>query len=183
MMLDHQYKQAQEDLVEAFRLYQSLTNPGKAKEMLKYITICSILLHSTINIFHSQEAQQFQTDLEMINVQNLRYFYENKDLKKFEKLFQEQFTPDTFICKFKQQLLKLIAMERIEIIIKTYRIIKISYLSQVLGLKDEEILKFLIELIMAVSYTHLTLPTKRIVQISVVAVSLKKKNDKKTCII
>eukprot|EP00828_Plagiopyla_frontata_P013134 TRINITY_DN1767_c0_g1_i1.p2 TRINITY_DN1767_c0_g1~~TRINITY_DN1767_c0_g1_i1.p2 ORF type:complete len:111 (-),score=19.11 TRINITY_DN1767_c0_g1_i1:76-408(-) len=110
MMLDHQYKQAQEDLVEAFRLYQSLTNPGKAKEMLKYITICSILLHSTINIFHSQEAQQFQTDLEMINVQNLRYFY-------------------------------------------------------------------------AVSYTHLTLPTKRIVQISVVAVSLKKKNDKKTCII
>ena len=32
----------------------------------------------------------------------------------------------------------------------------------------------------AVSYTHLTLPTKRIVEISVVAVTLKKKTKKKT---
>ena len=32
---------------------------------------------------------------------------------------------------------------------------------------------------LAVSYTHLTLPTKRIVEISVVAASLKKKTDNK----
>eukprot|EP00828_Plagiopyla_frontata_P007568 TRINITY_DN13587_c0_g1_i1.p2 TRINITY_DN13587_c0_g1~~TRINITY_DN13587_c0_g1_i1.p2 ORF type:complete len:114 (-),score=11.29 TRINITY_DN13587_c0_g1_i1:22-363(-) len=37
--------------------------------------------------------------------------------------------------------------------------------------------------LVAVSYTHLTLPTKRIVQISVVAVSLKKKSQPDKCIV
>eukprot|EP00828_Plagiopyla_frontata_P031734 TRINITY_DN41547_c0_g1_i1.p2 TRINITY_DN41547_c0_g1~~TRINITY_DN41547_c0_g1_i1.p2 ORF type:complete len:198 (+),score=21.07 TRINITY_DN41547_c0_g1_i1:555-1148(+) len=42
----------------------------------------------------------------------------------------------------------------------------------------EELCNHMINFIKAVSYTHLTLPTKRIVQISVVAVSLKKKKIK-----
>ena len=47
---------------------------------------------------------------------------------------------------------------------------------------DREVLDFLMETVQrraAVSYTHLTLPTSDLVQISVVAVSLKKKIKKK----
>ena len=39
-------------------------------------------------------------------------------------------------------------------------------------------LEQLLEGVPSVSYTHLTLPTKRIVEISVVALSLKKKNTR-----
>eukprot|EP00828_Plagiopyla_frontata_P033065 TRINITY_DN42966_c0_g1_i1.p3 TRINITY_DN42966_c0_g1~~TRINITY_DN42966_c0_g1_i1.p3 ORF type:complete len:119 (+),score=15.30 TRINITY_DN42966_c0_g1_i1:1387-1743(+) len=51
---------------------------------------------------------------------------------------------------------------------------------EVWKIKELEIQYKLMHYFSAVSYTHLTLPTKRIVQISVVAVSSKKKNDKIT---
>eukprot|EP00831_Metopus_contortus_P049401 TRINITY_DN40783_c0_g1_i2.p3 TRINITY_DN40783_c0_g1~~TRINITY_DN40783_c0_g1_i2.p3 ORF type:complete len:172 (+),score=32.45 TRINITY_DN40783_c0_g1_i2:3-518(+) len=46
--------------------------------------------------------------------------------------------------------------------------------------KKDELLRKIIMLVEAVSYTHLTLPTILLVQISVVAVSLKKKRNSQT---
>lgn len=64
MMQEQNYKDAAVELLNSFKSYLDSGN-NKAKQILKYVVICSILDKSQINPFENQEAKVYRDDPEI----------------------------------------------------------------------------------------------------------------------
>ena len=73
--------EAQKEMFEAFKNYQEGGNM-KAKTVLKYVVLASILAQSIINPLHSQEAKVYKDDPEIIAMMRLRSAYEIGQIKE-----------------------------------------------------------------------------------------------------
>lgn len=82
LMLEKNYKLAEQELLESFKSYQDIGNPN-AKQVLKYVVLASILSGSSINPFDNKEAKVYKEDREIISMENLRYAYETKNINLF----------------------------------------------------------------------------------------------------
>ncbi|RZB45745.1 PCI domain containing protein [Asbolus verrucosus] len=134
------YGKAYTDFFEAFKNYDESGNPRRLA-CLKYILLTSMLMKSAIDPFDSQEAKPYKNKPEIKTMTDLIAAYQNNDMKKFEKIFQENkesLMKDQFIREHIIDLLKNFRTKILLILIKPYNIIKISFIGQELGISEEE---------------------------------------------
>ena len=92
----------------------------------------------------------YDSDVEIVQMQNLRYAYEAKNIKDFNKIInlkEAHIKDDEFMQDFIQELKKVICMDKITSVIIPYTKIKLSYLATVLQCDLETIERYLMEMI------------------------------------
>lgn len=78
-MSEKKWEKALEELFESFKYYQESAN-YRAKTVLKYVILASILSGSEINYAGTLEAKVFKDDNEIQAIMNLRTGFENNDI-------------------------------------------------------------------------------------------------------
>lgn len=149
MMQEQNYKDATQELLNSFKSYQESGN-NKAKQILKYVVVASILDKSQINPFDNQEAKVYRDDPEISAMQKIRLAFENKEISDVNKIINQKSShilDDEFLVQFIDEIKKLISLEKIQKTIVPYKKIKISYLAEVIQSKLDVVTKYLMELI------------------------------------
>ena len=70
---------ALDELFEAFKSYQEIGNSNKAKMILKYVILGSIISDSKINFSNTREAQVYKDDQEIAQITKIRTCYEKNE--------------------------------------------------------------------------------------------------------
>lgn len=78
-MSEKKWEKALEELFESFKNYQESGNV-RAKTVLKYVILASILSGSEINYSGTREAKVYKDDPQIIAIMNLRTAFENNDI-------------------------------------------------------------------------------------------------------
>jgi COP9 signalosome complex subunit 2 len=79
-MNEKKWAQALDELFESFKSYQENGNT-RAKAVLKYVILASILANSEINFAQTREAKVYMEDKQIIAISQLRSAFEQKDIK------------------------------------------------------------------------------------------------------
>lgn len=135
-----EYEKAYTDFFEAFKNYDESGNPRRTA-CLKYLILTSMLMKSAINPFDSQEVKPYKNDPEIQAMTNLITPYQNNNMKQFEKIFQENknlLMSDPFIGEHISQLLKNVRIQVLLLLIKSYRKIRLTFISEELNITDED---------------------------------------------
>jgi len=143
---ESQYLKAHTDFFEAFKNYDESGSPRRTA-CLKYLVLASMLMKSNINPFDSQEAKPYKNDREIIAMTNLVNAYQSSDIEKFQNILKENneaIMEDKFIREHIEALLRNIRTKVLLKVIKPYTRLRISFISEVLGLPEEEVEKLLI---------------------------------------
>lgn len=105
-MAEGNWKEAYDELYEAFRNYQEAGN-SRARDCLKYVVLASMLSLSDINPFAAREAKVFADDKEILAMSDLRQSLEANDLKRFERTIrnkQNRIMEEQFLMTYIQPL-------------------------------------------------------------------------------
>lgn len=135
-----EYDKAYSDFFEAFKNYDESGNPRRIT-CLKYLILTCMLMNSSINPFDSQEIKPYKNDPEIRAMTNLIVPYQNNNMKEFEKIFQENknyLMSDPFISEHICDLLKNVRVQVLLLLVKSYRKIKLSFISAELGISEED---------------------------------------------
>lgn len=135
-----EYDKAYSDFFEAFKNYDESGNPRRIT-CLKYLILTCMLMNSSINPFDSQEIKPYKNDPEIRAMTNLIVPYQNNNMTEFERIFQENksyLMSDPFISEHICDLLKNVRVQVLLLIVKSYRKIKISFISRELGISEED---------------------------------------------
>lgn len=135
-----EYDKAYSDFFEAFKNYDESGNPRRIT-CLKYLILTCMLMNSSINPFDSQEIKPYKNDPEIRAMTNLIVPYQNNDMTEFERIFQENksyLMSDPFISEHICDLLKNVRVQVLLMIVKSYRKIRISFISRELGISEED---------------------------------------------
>lgn len=135
-----EYDKAYSDFFEAFKNYDESGNPRRTT-CLKYLILTCMLMNSSINPFDSQEIKPYKNDPEIRAMTNLIVPYQNNNMKEFEKIFQENknyLMSDPFISEHICDLLKNVRVQVLLLLVKSYKKIKISFISRELGISEED---------------------------------------------
>lgn len=144
------YGKAYTDFFEAFKNYDESGSPRRIT-CLKYLILTSMLMKSSINPFDSQEAKPYKTDPEIEAMTNLIHAYQDTNMLEFERIFQtnrETLVADPFIKEHIEDLLKNVRTQVLLTLIKPYKTIKLSYISQELSVSEEDTQSFVISCIL-----------------------------------
>nr|CAH7741882.1 unnamed protein product [Callosobruchus chinensis] len=145
-----EYGKAYTDFFEAFKNYDEAGNPRRIN-CLKYLILANMLLKSTINPFDSQEAKPYKNDVEVKAMTDLISAFQNKNMKDFERIFQENkesLMADHFVQEHIALLLKVVRVELLCILVKPYRNIHLSFISKELGISLEDVESLLVTCIL-----------------------------------
>lgn len=149
-MSENKYTEAFNDLYDAFKCYQ-LAGNARAKDMLKYVVLASMLAQSDINPFAAQEAMVYCDDKEIVAMKNLREALESNDLKNFEKILKNKrnrISDEPFLMKYieplREQMHKLVLLN----LTKPYKKVKVEFLAKELSLTESEIEHLLVSMIL-----------------------------------
>ena len=124
-------------------------NP-RAKTILKYVVLTSLLSGSHINPFHSQEAKVYKDDPEVINLMNLRLAYESNDINTVQRILDDKglgIKDDPYMGEFVEDLYRTTRLAALKAKISPYRVVKIDFLAQQLRISYEETLGLLVHLV------------------------------------
>ena len=80
-MSEKKWDKALEELFESFKNYQESGN-SRARTILKYVIMASILSGSEINYSDTREAKVFKDDNQIVAIMNLRTSFENNDINQ-----------------------------------------------------------------------------------------------------
>jgi COP9 signalosome complex subunit 2 len=149
-MTENKYTEAFNDLYDAFKSYQ-LAGNARAKDMLKYVVLASMLAQSDINPFAAQEAMVYCDDKEIVAMKKLREALEANDLKKFEKILknkQNRIADEPFLMKYieplRVQMHKLVLLN----LTKPYQKVKLEFLAKELSLSEDEVENLLVSMVL-----------------------------------
>jgi COP9 signalosome complex subunit 2 len=149
-MEEHEWLAAKQDFFEAFKNFDEAGSP-KRIQCLKYLIFASMLDLSTINPFESPETKPYKNDAKIATFQTMHQVFEKGDIKKFEKLLQEsgaELKDDPFMSKFIPDLLRIYRSHVLLRVLRPYRRVRISFLSQELGVTDDICEDLLVTLIL-----------------------------------
>lgn len=104
-MSEKQWDLALDELFESFKNYQEVGNGMKAKTLLKYSILGSIISDSTINYADTREAQVYKDDPEIAQIIKIRKAYEKNEFNTVLKLINE-IEKDSFISKILDDFLR-----------------------------------------------------------------------------
>lgn len=148
-MAEKQWEKARAEFFEAFKYYQEVGNP-RAKTILKYVVLASILSDSKINPFDSQEAKVFKDDSEILAMMQLRTAYESNDIDEIQRILNDKtanILSDPFIANYLDELLRSVRLNILQVKIKPYKSVRIQFLASELHIQETQVLSLLIELL------------------------------------
>jgi len=105
-MSEGNWEDAYNELYESFRNYQEAGN-SRARDILKYVVVASMLTVSDINPFAAREAKVFSDDKEIVAMSDLRQCLEANDLARFERTIrnkQNKILDEPFLMTYIQPL-------------------------------------------------------------------------------
>eukprot|EP01017_Pseudomicrothorax_dubius_P030955 TRINITY_DN3903_c0_g1_i10.p1 TRINITY_DN3903_c0_g1~~TRINITY_DN3903_c0_g1_i10.p1 ORF type:complete len:442 (+),score=126.30 TRINITY_DN3903_c0_g1_i10:42-1367(+) len=151
LLLEKNWEKADSALIEAFKAYLEVGNP-KAKTLLKYAFVSSILSNSKINHAYNVEAKTYKDDPEIRAMMNLREAFEQNDFKRFHKIFlspQIGINNDPFLTRIQDDIQVIVWKEITKSILQSYSFVRISSLAKELRTTESNVRKILIELILS----------------------------------
>lgn len=80
-MGEKKWDKALDELFESFKSYQESGNT-RARTVLKYVILASILADSEINYAQTREAKVYMEDKQIIAITQLRSAFENNDINQ-----------------------------------------------------------------------------------------------------
>lgn len=86
---EKKWEMALQELFEGFKFFQEGGNI-RAKHILIYVILASMLSHSTINHADTREARVYSDDKQISALQNLRRAYEVNDIKRIQKIMGDK---------------------------------------------------------------------------------------------
>lgn len=142
MMQDADWVGANDQLSEAFRLYQQAGQNIRAKMCLKYVALTSMLSRSEINPFDAREAKVFERDADVVAMTRLRMYLQDSDLQRFEQVLSDKkngITDDTFLMQYIQPLRARMREKVLINLTRPYNKVKLDYLAQELRMGIAEL--------------------------------------------
>lgn len=149
-MTEKKWQQALEELFESFKNYQESGNI-RARTVLKYVILASILSGSEINYSGTREAKVYMDDPQIISIMSLRTAFENNDINQIQEILYDQnshILDDPFIAQHLDDLLRNIRLNALQAKVKPYTSISLEFLAEQLQVSKEEIRSLLAELIL-----------------------------------
>lgn len=147
--LRRNFDRARVEFYECFKSYDEAGSPSKNK-ILKYLTLCCLLVESEVNPFESQETLAYAQLSEYQNLLHLVKAYERHDLQEFlhvlesMKLSNDPLAKDHIFLEAEQQILHNLKVKMLLNFIEAYKTIKFDYIIQKLKLKNDEELEDLL---------------------------------------
>lgn len=142
MMQNADWAGANDQLSEAFRLYQQAGQNIRAKSCLKYVALTSMLSRSEINPFDAREAKVFERDADVVAMTRLRMHLQDSDLQRFEQVLSDKkngITDDTFLMQYIQPLRARMREKVLIDLTRPYNKVKLEYLAQELRMGVTEL--------------------------------------------
>lgn len=149
-MSQRNYEKALELFKQAFYNFQSAGNINKAKEMIKYSVLNSIIVRNSMSFVSNEEVMHFKDDKQLEAMLNLRKAYESADIIEINKVWNEQVLKienDEFILNQLNEILHSIRFNYIRMKLSAYNICKFSTLTKELGVDQDYLINILLELI------------------------------------
>ena len=144
------YSRGINELTEAFRAYQEAGNP-RAKACLKYVVMASMLTDSAVDPLAAPEAKVFVDDAEILAMAELRHALDANDLTKFERTLKDKrnkIIDEPFLMEYVDTLRRRMREQVITTVLKPYKRVKLSFLSEELSLTTEEVEEILVDMVL-----------------------------------
>ncbi|KAF4742685.1 COP9 signalosome complex subunit 2, partial [Perkinsus olseni] len=147
-MAERRWNDAYNEFFESFKNYQEAGNT-RAKTILKYVVLASMLSLSDINPFDSREAKVYQNDPEVTAMSELRRVYEAGDVKALSRLLHNSasITRDAFIKEYVAILLLNVRLKVLETMVRPYRRVGLGSLAESLCMPEDELRTLVVRLI------------------------------------
>ena len=84
-MSEKKWEKALDEMFESFKNYQDSGN-SRAKTVLKYVILASILSGSEINYAQTREAKVYMEDPQIVSIMLLRTAFENNDINQIQEI-------------------------------------------------------------------------------------------------
>lgn len=149
-MNEKKWALALDEMFESFKSYQESGNT-RARTVLKYVILASILADSEINYAQTREAKVYMEDKQIIAITQLRTAFEQNDINQIQKVLnskESHILDDPFINQYLDDLLRNIRLNVIIARVKPYKTVSLEYLAKELTLTREDICGLLSELIL-----------------------------------
>ena len=88
-MSEKKWDRALEELFECFKYYQESGNI-RAKDILVYVILASMLCDSKINHADTREAKVYKDDKQIVSIVSLRQAFEKNDIKRIQKILSDK---------------------------------------------------------------------------------------------
>lgn len=147
---DGNWQKAYSDFYSAFATYQEAGMGVNAKQCLTYVIVSNMLSGGQQNPFDAREAQVFQKDKEMEPVINLRKAKEKRDVNAFALALADfdKTWGDQWIKRHMQTMIADFHKSFILQFVKSYRMLRIAYLAEILRIKPERCEWYLVQMIL-----------------------------------
>jgi COP9 signalosome complex subunit 2 len=149
-MTEKKWDKALDELFECFKYYQESGNI-RAKTMLVYVILASMLCNSKINHADTREAKVYKDDKQIIAIMLFRQAFEKNDIKKITQVLQDKsndlFTDNEFSV-YLDDLLRNIRLNVLQQKVKPYRTVKLEFLAKEININMNEVKQLLSELIL-----------------------------------
>ena len=145
-----EFGKAHTDFFESFKNYDESGSPRRLV-CLKYLVLANMLTKSSVNPFDSQEAKPYKNNPEIKAMTSLISAYQNDDIVEFEKILSAHrgaIMEDPFIREHIEELLRNIRTQVLIKLIKPYTRVRISFVSQELGIDATEVEALLVSCIL-----------------------------------
>ena len=138
------------ELNDCFKNYQEGGNL-KAKNVLVYVILTSILANSEVDYMASREAQVYSDDRDIVAITKLKNAYRNNDIKMIQSVLNDKknaiFSDPEFIM-YLDDLLRNIRLSVLLFKVKPYDVVKLDFLARELNISTREVRQLLSELIL-----------------------------------
>jgi COP9 signalosome complex subunit 2 len=149
-MSEKKWDRALEELFESFKNYQESGN-HRAKTVLKYVILASILSGSQINYAGTREAKVYNDDPQIMAIISLRTAFENNDINLIQQILGDknnQILDDPFIITYLDDLLRNIRLNVLAAKVKPYKSVSLDFLARQLNVTKDDVRSLLSELIL-----------------------------------
>ncbi|EGD83373.1 COP9 signalosome complex subunit 2 [Salpingoeca rosetta] len=147
---EQQWSQAYEDFFEAFKSYDE-SGSDKKISCLKYLVLANMLMKSNVDPFDAQESKPYKNDPQIVAMTDLVGAYQANDVKAFERILrvhEAAIMGDPFVRSYIEDLLRNIRTEAMVKLIRPYTRVRISFISDRLGITEEEVVDLLVAAIL-----------------------------------
>ena len=135
LMIEKQGKRALEQMFEAFKCYQEIGDSSKAKTLLKYTILGSIISDDSLDYSSTNESKVFKSDPEIQACIAIRQAYDANEMNTIlEKL--NEIEKDSFITKILDDFLRIVRLNAIQNKILPYTTVSLAFLATELKISE-----------------------------------------------
>ena len=149
-MSEKKWYKALDELFECFKYYQESGNI-RAKNILIYVILASMMCNSKINHADTREAKVFKDDKQIISIMQFRQAFEKNDISKIRQVLSDKNNDlfhDQEFSQYLDDLLRNIRLNVLQTRVQPYKTIKLEYLAQEINISVVEVKQLLSELIL-----------------------------------